>query len=277
MTDFLFFYCILENNALNSGLIMLFNYATFIGIDPTAGQKPFSYAALDPDLRLLALGEGRMDDILAFTAGQRVAVAAVCAPRRPNKGLMARQDIRQRLSPTPAPGRWMDFRLVEYLLRQRNITMPQTPAEEQSCPKWMLMGFSLYRHLVEMGYATYPNTEAGLQLLEIYPHASYTALLGVIPFQKYSLEGRIQRQLALFENKVKVTDPMQFFEEITRHRLLKGVLPLDLLYKPGELDALVAAFTAWLTAHRPDQITSLGDPVEGEIILPVADLKSTYE
>lgn len=255
---------------------MLFNNATFIGIDPTAGQKPFSYAALDPDLRLLALGEGRMDDILAFAAGQRVAITAVCAPRRPNMGLMARQEVRERLTPVPALGRWVNFRLVEYLLRQRSITIPQTTADEHNCPNWMRMGFSLYRHLADMGYATFPATGSDLQVMEVYPHACYAVLLGVIPFQKYSLEGRIQRQLSLFENKVKVPDPMHFFEEITRHRLLNGILPVDLLYKTGELDALVAAFTAWMTAHHPDQVTTLGDPVEGEIVLPIADLKPIY-
>jgi len=44
--------------------MMLFTQTTFIGIDPTAGQRPFVYAALDSDLRLLALGEGDLDEVL---------------------------------------------------------------------------------------------------------------------------------------------------------------------------------------------------------------------
>jgi len=50
---------------------MFYTNSTFIGIDPTAGEKPFVYAALDHELRLLALGHGSIDDILAFAAGQR--------------------------------------------------------------------------------------------------------------------------------------------------------------------------------------------------------------
>jgi hypothetical protein len=69
------------------------SHTTFIGIDPTAGQRPFSYAAIDSDLKLLALGTGDMDEVLAFAAGQRQAYIAVSAPRRPNCGMMERDDV----------------------------------------------------------------------------------------------------------------------------------------------------------------------------------------
>jgi predicted RNase H-like nuclease len=42
------------------------------------------------------------------------------------------------------------------------------------------------------------------------------------------------------------------------------------------LDALVAAYTAWLTAHQPDGISLIGDPKEGQIVLPVSEVKSKY-
>jgi hypothetical protein len=69
---------------------------------------------------------------------------------------------------------------------------------------------------------------------------------------------------------------MLLFEEITRHRLLKGILPLEPLYSAGELDALAAAYTAWLAALHPDQVTLLGDPQEGQVVLPGAELKFRY-
>ena len=75
---------------------------------------------------------------------------------------------------------------------------------------------------------------------------------------------------------MNVPDPMRFFEEITRHKLLKGILPNEDLYTPGELDALVSAYTAWLIANHPEQVTLLGDPVEGQIVLPAAELKPRY-
>jgi hypothetical protein len=112
--------------------------------------------------------------------------------------------------------------------------------------------------------------------MEVYPHASYSVLLGVLPLQKHTLEGRLQRQLALYEQGLQVPDPMRFFEEITRHRLLKGILPLEELYSPGELDALVAAYTAWKTAVHPEDVALLGDPEEGQIVLPAVEIKAKF-
>jgi len=255
---------------------MLFDRTTFIGIDPTAGMKPFTYAALDQDLSLLALGQGDIDEVLAFTAGQSAAFVAICAPRAPNRRTMERPEVRERLSPPPRPGRWSNFRQAEYELRMHNINIPQTPSKESECPQWMRMGFALFQRLEGLNYCPYPHEDAPRQYLEVYPHACYTVLLGRIPFAKYTLEGRLQRQLVLFEHKVKVQDPMRIFEEITRHRILQGVLPLEHLHQAEELDALVAAFTAWIAATQPEQICLVGDPEEGRIILPVAHLKNRY-
>jgi hypothetical protein len=159
---------------------------------------------------------------------------------------MTRPEVRELLHPAPHPGRWENFRLADFLLRQHNIAIPQTPADEQDCPNWMKNGFLLFRRLEELGYQCYPEKGAERQFLEVYPYAAYAVLLGVLPLPKYSLEGRLQRQLALFEVDLEIPDPMRFFEEITRHRLLKGVLPFDELYTAAELDALAAAYTALL-------------------------------
>jgi hypothetical protein len=255
---------------------MFFTHTTFIGVDPTAGQRPFSYAALDQGLNLLALGQGSMEEVLAFVAGQRQAVVGVCAPRRTNQGVMERPDVREGLSPPPRPGRWKDFRLAEYLLRQHNISAPQTPAREENCPRWMRMGFTLYRRLETLGYCAYPAGDAPLVWLEVYPHACFCALLGLAPFSKNTMEGRIQRQLTLYDQKMRIPDPMLFFEEITRHRLLQGILPVEELYQPSELDALAGAYTAWMVASHPDQVMLLGHPEEGQIVLPVSGLKNRY-
>jgi predicted RNase H-like nuclease len=188
---------------------------------------------------------------------------------------MERAEVREHLSPPPRPGRWSNYRMVEYQLRQRGINCPRTPATEQDCPNWMRVGFALYSQLKGIGYLPYPQ-EGGLRWLEIYPHACYCALLGRAPFAKSTLEGRIQRQLILYQQEIDVADPMLFFEEITRYRLLQGILPVDNLRTPEELDALVAAYTAWLTFKHPEQTMLLGDPEEGQIVLPVAELKSRY-
>lgn len=248
----------------------------FIGIDPTAGERPFTYAAINHELALLALGEGNIDDILAFCAGQRQALVAVCAPRRPNQGIMKQEERREQLNPMPAPGRWTDFRIAEYLLRKHQIPIPQTQANVEECPNWMRMGFNVFERLDGLGYKEYPQENFERLSLEVYPHACYAVLLGVLPFQKHSLEGRLQRQLALYERRMQIPDPMRIFEEITRHRLLHGILPLEYLYSAEELDALAAAYTAWMAALHPEQISLVGDAIEGQVVLPVDGLKERY-
>jgi hypothetical protein len=256
---------------------MLFNETIFIGIDPTAGQRPMAYAALDRDLRLLALDEGDIDEITAFVGGQKSAFVAVASPRKPNQGLMKDDDVRQTLKPTPRPGRWLGYRVAEYQLRQHNIQVIRTCSAEDKCPNWIRMGFDLYRRLISMGCRDYPAAaEDTSQVLEVYPHSIYTVLLGQTPFLKNSLEGRLQRQLILHNQGLDIPDPMRFFEEITRYRLLRGMLPLEGLYTPLKLDALAAAYTAWATAISPEKITILGRPEEGLIILPVPELKPKY-
>ncbi len=69
---------------------------------------------------------------------------------------------------------------------------------------------------------------------------------------------------------------MRIFEEFTRYKILQGQLPLEGLFSVEELEALIAAYTAWKAAVEPDEITRVGDPKEGEIILPGRNLKLKY-
>ena len=254
---------------------MFTDQTVFIGIDPTAGKRPLAYAALDKNLNLVALAKGTMDETLAFIAGQHQAVVAVSAPPQPNQGLMKSEAVRNRLTPQPKPGRWTDFRLAEYLLRQHRIRCPKTPSSEKACPTWIQRGFQLYRRLENLGCQPYP-ADSALQWIEVYPHACYSVLLGRAPFPKTTFEGRIQRQLVLYSRDVDVPDAMRVFEEITRHHLLRGVLPLEHLFAPAELDAMVAAFSAWMASLHPKETLLLGDPEEGQVLLPVPELKSRY-
>lgn len=255
---------------------MLFNDTTFLGIDPNAGQRPMAYAALDQELRLLALDDGSLDEITAYVGGQQSAFVAVTSPRRTNQGLMKSEGMREKLKPVPRPGRWMGYRVAEYQLRQRKIRVMRTCSEEIKCPKWMRTGFVLYRRLESLGFKDYPAGDLPCQILEVYPHAVFTTLLGRNPFGKKSLEGRLQRQLILHNQGLDIPDPMRVFEEITRYRILKGTLSLEGLYNAPKLDALAAAFTAWLAATSPEEVSMLGHPDEGLIVVPVPELNPKY-
>jgi hypothetical protein len=85
-------------------------------------------------------------------------------------------------------------------------------------------------------------------------------------FPGRTLEGRIQRALILYEEGLQINDPMDFFEEITRHKLMQGILPLENLYSAKQLDALMAAYVAWMVVQR----TSFVD-ITDNFILPVRE------
>jgi len=253
---------------------MLFSHTSFIGIDPTAGRKPFTFAALDAECRLLALDGCELEEVLAFVGGQEAATVAVNAPSAPNLGLVKKKLEAQSLGYHYTRG--ADMRMAEHELRQRGILVSPTSARAESCPEWMQLGFILYRKLAGMGFQPYPAANASHQWLETHPHAAFCALLGQSPLSKPSLEGRLQRQLALYELGVGIKDPMDFFEEITRHRLVKGILPLEVIYTPEQLDALAAAYTAYVAANKPEEILFIGAKEEGRIALPVGELKERY-
>ena len=255
---------------------MLFKDTVFIGIDPPSGEKSLTYAALDQDLNLLAMARGDISAVSAFAGGQKSAYVAVNAPRSLNQGLMKKESVRNLLSPQPNPGRWTEFRVAEYILRQKNIRIPNTPTALESCQGWMRTGFTLYRRLKELGFQDFPANNHPQQVIEVYPHAAYTVLIKKIPFLKKTLEGRLQRQLLLHSLSVNVPDPMRVFEEFTRYKILRGDLPLEGLFTVEELEAIIAAYTAWKAAKEPDEITRVGDPKEGEIILPSVDIKPKY-
>ncbi len=253
---------------------MLFTNRVFVGIGTTGGRKPFFYAALDEQGRLLAADEAEQEDMLAFLLSQERVVAAVNAPQAPNRGLVR---ARMEAESLDKQVRGADLRLAEAELRSRGIQVGKTPAQPERCPAWMRVGFALYQKLDQAGFARYPADGAPRALLETHPHAVFCALLGRRPLSRPTLLGRMQRQLALVNRGLRVRDPMDFFEEVTRHRLLKADLPFDWVYESEMLDALAAAFTAWQTVRQPDELTLVGDPREGQIVLPVASLLPRYE
>lgn len=247
----------------------------YVGIDPTGGRRPLTYAVLDTGLHVLESGDTDLKGVLKKVSDYPAALCAVDAPSAPGMGLMADPDYRESMGLQPKSPRYKTYRVSEYELRRRNIGLYRTPQKVRGAPGWMKLGWKLFNSLEKAEYVRHPQT-GPRRVFEVHPHACYTVLLGVRPFKKDSLEGRVQRQLLLYEEGLDVTDPMHFFEEWTRHRLLTSQISLDDLYDHDRLDALVAAYTAYLLAEEPERTTSVGDPREGTIVVPTGALKDNY-
>jgi len=238
----------------------------YIGIDPCSHPQPFTWVVLDTRLRLLELSEGSLEDVLGRVKALEPSRAAVNAPTGPNRGLVRRPGPRRGRKPLKETGRADNLRIAEQQLFECGIRVPRTPSAVEDCPRWMQHGFALHRGLDALGFSDLP--EAPLRKLETQAEAVFHTLLKQAPFPARSLEGRIQRQILLFEQNIALRDPMEFFEEVTRHRFITGTLPMEILYTLPQLHALSAAFIARLDGQKPAQVIRLGAPEEGLLALP---------
>jgi predicted nuclease with RNAse H fold len=251
----------------------------YIGIDLTADQRPHNVAVLDDELRIVLQSTGKFDEVVAAVTAYTSAGVAIDAPQSPNAGLMADPARRTQLGLPPNGRTWANCKVCEYELRHHGIGLYFTPRTVEAAPVWMQTGFRLYAALRAEGFELWrPGIESPRTLLEVHPHASFTVLLGHRPLRKDTLEGRLQRQLVLFEEGLDVPDPMNVVDEITRQHMRAGLQNLPGLLSHDELDALVAAYTAFIAAREPGRLTAIGDPDEGQIVLPIApaDFKASY-
>ncbi len=257
---------------------MLFQDAVFIGINPTAGKRPIQYAALDAKKGLIIHEHGDLEHVLAFLASFESAVVAVDAPQGLNQGWMRKADIRRACGLQPSGRTWGQWRVCEYELRRRNIRLYNTPDRLAQTKNWVQVGIALFRRAQDMGYQLFEKGKSSAPriLLEGRAHTGYATLLERSPFPKDTLEGRMQRQLLLFVEGLETPNPLHALEEITRHHLLTGRLPLQDLRDHETLDTCMAAYTAYLAGMEPERVCQVGQVEEGLITLPVPALKDFY-
>lgn len=240
----------------------------FIGIDLAGARGSFTCAILDENRRIQFRGEVTQEEWLAKLGECQVAIAAITSPINLNEGVMA-DDARRAQLPVPPPAKkYSNLRQCEYELLARGFTPTRTPGRFEDCTPTLQRALRFTSNLAAQGFQRWPAPGAERQLMEIHPDSAYAQLLGAKLNPIKTLEGRIQRQLLLQEEHLNVRDPMIFFEEITRHKMLTGQLPEGVLISPAELNALVAANTAWSAYTNPTGVTRLGESNEGFIILP---------
>ena len=242
----------------------------FLGIDPGSARGSITCALLDGSRRILFRGALPVDGWQHECLTSLVTIAALTTPVALNTGLMQDDEKRKSLDPAPPRNRYTNLRVCEYELITRGFTSTRTPSALEDCTSSTQRHLRFSSEMGGCGFLRWSSPGSERQLMEVHVDSAFTELLGIRPFAASSLEGRIQRQLALQEERVNVPDAMEFFEEVTRHKLLSGKLPEANVLPASELNALAAAFTAWSAYTNPTTVTRLGDPTEGLIILPLS-------
>ena len=198
-------------------------------------------------------GFGRGEAVVGIDApsGRRLDLLGPDAPARAALGL--------------PDGRYERMRVCDALLFRRGLPLYPVPAADEAAPEWMCVGFELFdgagaarRATCRRAPTARSRARSGSSALrsgrvfETYPDAIFCALLGHRPSPKRTPWGGQQRIAAL---------------------KLKGVVDEDggLWHRTlDELDACAAAYAAY--ALSVGLGTWVGDPEEGVIVLPTADL-----
>ncbi|MBN1428262.1 MAG: DUF429 domain-containing protein [Anaerolineae bacterium] len=248
--------------------------SVYIGVDPAAARLS-AYAILDEHLKIVKLDKASIEEIVDTVVNYPAVVCAVDAPIGLAKGLLEDPDYRRRLGLEPKRSNYSTCRVCEYELRKRKIALYNTPKDREKAPSWIKNGWQIYDGLRKADFVEYPRI-GSRRMLETYPYAVFLALIGKRPYSKSSIEGLLQRQLILFEEGIEVPDPMPHLEEWTRHRVKTGQIGRKNILDHDKLDALAAAYTAYMVDREPRSVIALGDTSEGQIVLPVDDLKDLY-
>ncbi|HJS19719.1 MAG TPA: hypothetical protein VJ785_13310 [Anaerolineales bacterium] len=120
----------------------------------------------------------------------------------------------------------------------------------------------LRKKIVHAGFKPFSKRESTRQWIESDADECYRVFQsGLLP--RRSLEGRLQRALILYDQELKIGDPMDYFEEITRYKLIQGLLPTENIFSTKQVDALMMAYVAWLAVHHAEKVL-----LRGDLILP---------
>jgi len=164
------------------------------------------------------------------------------------------------------------MRVCDALLFRRGLPLYPVPAAGQAqlgWEQWIGVGFELFAALAELGVyrpaaadGTYVDGVGAAalrfgRLCETYPDAIFCGLLGHRPSPKRTPWGLQQRIAALRMKGIEDADGGLW------HRTL------------DELDACAAAYAAYALAAGLGMW--VGEPAEGVIVLPVAELRDSYE
>jgi hypothetical protein len=156
--------------------------------------------------------------------------------------------------------KWGIAEVLSYIQDYKNCTLViNTPITKSGREVYV----ELKEKSIQVGFKAFLETSHPKRWLETNAQDCFRTLSSHKLLPHRTLEGRLQRTAILYEQGLHLTDPVDMFEEITRYKLIQGILPFDQLPSSRELDALVAAYLGWISLNRPSRIV-----VTGEFVLP---------
>lgn len=237
----------------------------YIGVD--VHKNMLSVATIGDNLEIELVEDFYIDEFIVYIMkDSNIKIIAIDAPAGLNIGLMNDEEYRNKID-VKLKGHY-NKKNSEYELSRRGINPFSTPgdiSEVIGWKDWMNTGFDLYNKLQDLGFKLINSNNNGIEkdkgIIEVFPHACFTTLLGFVPSKKDSDKGLEERTNILTKIGFKNIDIL--LEKCNRHK------------KTDKLDAIVAAYTAYLTYE--DEVSFVGDEKEGQIVLPIKELMDSYK
>lgn len=222
-----------------------------MGVDVSLGRG-FDVALFESNRVLSMWDRVGSDAFRALLEQEQPAAVGIDAPPTPGLGLLRDDEERAKLPVPPPPGKHLDRRVAEYELSRRGIGSHQTHHDETRLFSWMTAGFEAFRAAGAAGYPTYLGRgDAQHTAFEVFPYASYVTL-------------------------AECLSPGRRWRSSWRRAVLEAER-VEGLTATATIDALDAACAA-LTTERflVGKGSWVGDPREGAVVLPVAELRDRY-
>lgn len=241
---------------------MLFDDMVFIGLEINPGGQKFTWVAINSHKEVLTYQKTSLNEFLIFSNNvPQVVIGLETRAIRSKNG----KPVLPGLEYSNHPAGWI-LPAWQENLENRNIHPPAGSIygnPKYKSPAWA--DFLQQMYMLEH-----------INIINVNAYSSLCCLLGHAPLPKTSIEGKIQRQLVLLELGINLIDPMIYFEELTRYKLLRGVLPQKIILPLSELNTLLCAFTVWKKTVEPDNSIQIGNPPDSSIVLPVSELQERY-
>lgn len=238
----------------------------FTGID--VHLRSVVISTIDEKLNVIEVEEVSFVEAVNRVELYSPAIVAIDAPANLNTGLMNDEKYRTSIG-SKIKGHY-NKKVSEYELSRRGINPFSTPdsigkIRIRNHLSWMEKGFWIYETLMGKGYILLneknylDNKDNGV--IEVFPHASFSTLAGEILPNKNSDEGINQRYILL--EKAEFNNLESILSRLKRRD------------KDDYLDSLVAAYTGYLIYTGKGSF--VGDIDEGQIALPVSNIKDSYK
>ncbi len=213
----------------------------FIGVDPDVQRNAYCMAVLDEERKILALSTEKLRSVYAYLAGVTQGIVGINA-------LIRYQHSRR----TARPDRIDKPHFQSAAERKKPIpdSDPSTAAPSRLGGKVV----TLQEGIESLGYNPIAKKGSPRRFFLSKAEEVFQDIVSGRLLPPGGDASRWQRQLLLLEQEIPLPDVMQYFEEVTRFRILQGTLSEELVYQHTELNAILLSWLGWLESFQPDRI-----------------------